>query len=81
MVFDGLNPRQHEGLDAFVDNLAAVFGRKHNVIVAGKDTMRLTAIHSWHKSYDTTRTTCSARQMRGNASSHGLTAEELQRKH
>lgn len=34
---------QHEGLDAFVDNLATVFGRKHNVIVTGKDTVRLAA--------------------------------------
>lgn len=34
MFFDCLNSGKNEGLNAVIDDLASIFGRKHNVVVA-----------------------------------------------
>ncbi len=36
VVLDVCNPSHDEGLNAFIDDLASVFGRKHKVVVAEK---------------------------------------------
>ena len=82
VVLDVLDSSQDEGLDAFVDNLASVFGRKHNVIVTDKDTVRFTAIDGWHSPMIRHGVSCYlGRQLQGGTSSHGLTAGELRLKY
>lgn len=49
MLSDSLNSGDDEGLDASIDDLASVFGRKDNVVVTRKDTVRFVAIYSWHQ--------------------------------
>ncbi len=48
VLLDSFDSSQNEGLDAFVDNFASVFGRKHQVVITDKDTVRLTPIDGWH---------------------------------
>ena len=50
VIFDVLDSSQQEGLDAFVDDLTSVFGRKHNVVVTGKNAVRLSTVDGWHSS-------------------------------
>ena len=49
VFFDFFNPGHNEGLNPFVDNLASVLGRKHNVVITDKDTMGFVAVDSWHQ--------------------------------
>lgn len=49
VLVDGLNSRHDEGLNAFVDDLTSVFGRKHQVVVTNKYTVGLMTIDSWHQ--------------------------------
>lgn len=48
MLVNGFDSSPNEGLHAVVDDLASVFSRKHNVIVAEKNKVVRSTIDGWH---------------------------------
>ena len=48
VVLDFFDTRCNEGLNAFVDDTASVFGRKHYMVVTEEYTVGFMTIERWH---------------------------------
>ena len=73
-----LDPRNDESLNPFIDDVASVFGREHNMVVAEEDRVGSMTIDSRHRlSILRRRRRKRQGKLRGSHAAHDLTVGEL----